>query len=70
MPEHQSIARASWGSLQDAAEHWDLSVKTIRRYIAAGQIEARRVGPRAIRVNLDSLDSLGTPLRYTGGDAA
>lgn len=65
-----TVARTTWASLQEAAAYWGLSVKTIRRYIAAGQIEARRVGPRAIRVNLDSLDSLGTPLQYKGGDAA
>lgn len=62
-----TVARTTWASLQEAADHWGLSVKTIRRYIAAGQIDARRVGARAIRVNLESLDALGTPMQYTGG---
>lgn len=62
-----TVARTTWASLQEAAEYWGVSVKTIRRYIAAGMIDARRVGPRSIRVELESLDALGTPLQYTGG---
>lgn len=65
-----TVARTTWASLQEAADHWGLSTKTIRRYIADGKIDARRVGPRAIRVNLASLETLGTPLHYTGGAAA
>lgn len=44
-------------SLADAAEHYSVSVKTIRRWIADGRIEGYRVGPRLLRVRLDSLDS-------------
>ncbi|MCT1640540.1 helix-turn-helix domain-containing protein [Dietzia cinnamea] len=44
-------------SLADAAEHYSVSTKTIRRWISDGRIEGYRVGPRLLRVRLDSLDS-------------
>lgn len=66
----ETPTRNAWGSIQQAAQSRQVSEKTIRRYIAAGLIEAERFGPRLIRVNLDSLDSIGRPLQYVGGDAA
>lgn len=41
-------------SLADAAEHFHVSVKTLRRRIADGTIAGYRVG-RLIRVDLDEL---------------
>ena len=52
----------NWGTIQDAADLWKVSVKTIRRRIADNSIDAMRVGPRLIRVDLNSLDSAGHPL--------
>lgn len=60
---------ATWGSLADAANYYGVSIKTIRRRITDGSIEAKRFGPRLIRVNLASLDEAGRPLQYLGGDA-
>ena len=60
---------ADWGTIQEAADCYKVSTKTIRRMITRGQIDAQRFGPRLIRVNLTSLDNLGRPLQY-GGDAA
>ena len=57
-----------WGTIQTAADYVPCSTKTIRRMITAGLIEAKRFGPRLIRVNLNSLRAVGTPLQYTGGD--
>jgi len=57
----------SWGTIQEAADQLKVSTKTIRRWITQGLIEAERVGPRLIRVRLNSLDQLGTPLQYTTG---
>ena len=37
--------------------------------ITAGLIAAERFGPRLIRVNLNSLDAVGTPLQFAGGEA-
>ena len=57
-----------WGTIQTAADRYQVSTKTIRRMITAGLIAAERFGPRLIRVNLASLEAIGTPLQYTGGD--
>lgn len=59
-----------WGTIPDAADRLKVSTKTIRRMISRGEIEARRFGTRAIRVNLDTLADAGTPLQYLGGGAA
>lgn len=56
------------GTVQEAADYLKVSTKTIRRYISQGLVEAERVGPRLIRVNLASLDNLGCSLQYVGGD--
>lgn len=45
-------------SLADAAEALGVSSKTVRRYIAAGDLDAVRLGRRTIRVRVDSLDRL------------
>lgn len=45
-------------TLSEAAEILALSVKTVRRYIAAGDLDAVRLGRRTIRVRVDSLDEL------------
>ena len=45
-------------TLAAAAEALAVSTKTVRRYIAAGELEAVRLGRRTIRVRVDSLDRL------------
>ena len=40
--------------------------KTVRRYISQGRLKAARVGPRLIRIERESLESLGKPV---GGGA-
>lgn len=51
-------------TVKDAAEYFQVSTKTIRRWISAGVISAERVGPHLIRVDLDSITT--TPLQYGG----
>jgi len=53
-----------WLTVAQCAERYQLSIKTIRRMIARGEIEANRFGPRLIRVNADSLALVGRPLQY------
>lgn len=49
-----------WASLTTAAEYYDCSVKTIRRYIADGMLPGHRVpNDKTIRVDLNDLDALG-----------
>jgi excisionase family DNA binding protein len=48
--------------LARAAAYLDVSVKTLRRRIADGTLRAYRVGPRAIRVTLEDLEALKTPI--------
>lgn len=57
-----------WTTIPEAADRLEVSTKTIRRMIARGEIEARRIGPRLIRVRLDQLGDLGQPLAWQGGD--
>ncbi len=67
MPSSAPLPR--WGTMDDASEQFKLSKDTIRRMITRGEIEAKRFGPRLIRVNLTSIESAGRPLQYLGGDA-
>lgn len=45
-------------SLADAAERTGLSIRTLRRRIAAGQLPAYRSGPRVLRVDPADVDRL------------
>lgn len=45
-------------SLNEAAQALAVSPKTVRRYIAAGELEAVRLGHKTIRVKVESLDRL------------
>lgn len=58
---------SDWGTVQDAADRYKVSTRTIRRMIARGQIEAQRFGPRLIRVNLESLQQAGCSLQHVVG---
>lgn len=58
---------ACWGTIADASALFKLSPDTIRRMIGREEIEAKRFGPRLIRVNLASIESAATPLRYADG---
>lgn len=57
-------------SMQEAADTYGVSTKTIRRYIAGGLLTAHRVGPRLIRLDSEQVRArlLGQPVG--GGDAA
>ncbi len=46
-----------------AAAYADVSIRTIRRWIAAGDLRAYRVGPRVVRVDLADLERLARPIR-------
>ncbi|CAN5516315.1 hypothetical protein BH10ACT6_BH10ACT6_01260 [soil metagenome] len=44
-----------YGTVQDAANRFQVSTRTVRNWIAAGTIDAVRVGPKLIRVDLNTL---------------
>lgn len=60
MPEKETVTR--WVTINEAAADLSVNPKTIRRRIEDGSIEAKRIGPRLIRVNLASLDGFGDKL--------
>ncbi|MGX5692487.1 helix-turn-helix transcriptional regulator [Dermacoccus abyssi] len=51
-------SRREFESLADAAERTGLSIRTLRRRIAAGQLPAYRSGPRVLRVDPADVDRL------------
>jgi len=67
MPSPSPVSE--WGTIADASARFSLSVDTVRRMITRGEIEAKRFGPRLIRVNLTSIEASARPLQYLGGDA-
>lgn len=50
--------RREYESLSDAAERTGVSIRTLRRRIASGQLTAYRLGQRVIRVQPDDVDQL------------
>lgn len=48
--------------LATAAEYADVSVRTLRRYIAQGRLGGYRVGPRLVKVDLNEVDQLARPI--------
>ncbi|MCI1263171.1 MAG: helix-turn-helix domain-containing protein [Tetrasphaera jenkinsii] len=50
--------RRQFESLSQAAERTGLSTRTLRRRVAAGDLNAYRNGPRVIRLDPDDVDRL------------
>ena len=49
-------------SIENAAEHLDVSTRTVRRWIASGDLTGYRAGKRIIRVNLNEVDAMLRPI--------
>ncbi|MFV0464153.1 MAG: helix-turn-helix domain-containing protein [Nostocoides sp.] len=43
-------------SISGAAEALAVSPRTVRRFIAAGQLNAVRLGPKTLRIKVDSIE--------------
>lgn len=56
-------------TLEQAAEQWQISPRTLRRRIAEGRLTAYRHG-RAIRLKPEDVDALFTPTNKWSGGAA
>ena len=57
-------------SLQEAALILGVSVKTVRRRIADGDLAAFRVGPRLLRVNRAEVEALAEPVPTVSKESA
>jgi excisionase family DNA binding protein len=57
-------------SMAQVADEAGVCVRTIRRYIASGDLKAFRLGPRAIRIDSDDLAALLRPVGNGGGGHA
>lgn len=55
-------------SLAEAAELAGLSIRTLRRRIAEGELPAYRTGPRLIRVHPDDLVTLVVPMNTAAAE--
>ncbi|WP_431840472.1 helix-turn-helix domain-containing protein [Gordonia hongkongensis] len=53
-------------TIQQVADHEQVSVKTVRRWIADGRLPAHKIGPRQIRVRRQDVESLGEPIVTAG----
>jgi excisionase family DNA binding protein len=49
-------------SIAVAAAEYDVSTRTIRRWIAGGRLRGYRVGPRLIKVDLSDVDAILRPI--------
>ena len=50
----------------EAAEYAGLCTRTLYRYIADGRITGYRLGPKLIKIDLDELDRIITPVAAAG----
>jgi excisionase family DNA binding protein len=57
-----------YASISEAAAYVNVAPKTIRRLIASGQLTGFHLGSRLIRVDLDQLDAIMTPIPTVGRD--
>jgi excisionase family DNA binding protein len=53
-------SRRQYESVGDAAARVGVSTKTVRRWIASGQLPGYRMGPRLLRVDPDDVDRMLT----------
>lgn len=60
-----SDATSRWGTVKEAAELMGLHTETIRRYINAGDLPARRKGVKLIQVDLDAARAMFQPIEPT-----
>lgn len=57
-----------WITLNQAAEYLNVVPKSVRRYIADGQLPAYRLaGRQTIRIKVEDLDALLRPIPTAGG---
>lgn len=60
MKTPSQASRRQYESVGDAATRVGVSTKTLRRWIASGQLAGYRMGPRLLRVDPDDVDRMLT----------
>jgi excisionase family DNA binding protein len=60
MKTPSQTSRRQYESVGDAAARVGVSTKTVRRWIASGQLAGYRMGPRLLRVDPDDVDRMLT----------
>ncbi|KGN30660.1 DNA-binding protein [Knoellia sinensis KCTC 19936] len=59
--------RRRYETLQSAADRLAVDTRTLRRWIAAGRLEAYRTGPRLLRLDVEEVDALLAPVSTARG---
>lgn len=67
MPSVARLPNQRYVPLSAGATYLTCTERFLRDQIAAGKITGYRMGTRSIRVDLDELDALLTPIPTTGG---
>lgn len=55
-----------WVTIPEAAEQLQVSINTIRRMLANGDLKAYKVGKRLVRIEAASLTRPGKPIAWQG----
>jgi len=55
-----------WISIATAAKRCEVSTRTVRRWIAYGEVRARRFGPKLIRIDAATLNTMGEDVVWAG----
>jgi excisionase family DNA binding protein len=55
-------------SIHQAADYADVHPITVRRWVRAGRLRAYRVGPRLLKIDLNEVESMLTPIPTAGAE--
>lgn len=67
MVAHRQDEGPAYLNMRGAAEYLGLDQRTLRNYIAAGRLNAYRLGPRHVRIKIADLDALLQPIKARRG---
>lgn len=61
-PSNTPIEHARWASVAEVASYIGASEKTVYRHVWAGELPARRLGKKMLRIDLNDVDALLRPV--------
>jgi len=62
-----STVQSDWLGIDGAAAYLGVSVRTVRRYLATGKLQAHRLSGRGLRFRREDLDAYLRPVTPRGG---